>query len=909
MASDPTVPQRREDTLILPNGTFLYLLAGDSGKVQVFVGPIFHQGLKAIDTPVKWDPLKRAFVECASLRDATQTFAFIPDGSYAILTNPTAKGVEASPRIGSISAPADLHVGLKSVMKGPSSFPLWPQQEAVVIAGHHLQPNNYLLLTVTNEEEARKNWRQAVLVSQATPVPTDQTSTQGQREESSSAAPPIAGVPQVDPSQKPPQTISNGSSTPSGVRPDDLVMGKNFILKGTEASFFIPPTGVEVVPDSPGQYVRTAETLASMEFCILRDVNGVERYVRGPATVFPLPTEEFVVRDNSRKFRAIELNSNMGIHVKVIEAYTDDNGQSHNVGDEVFITGRTQAIFWPRREIVVVKYGSGDSEYMHFAVAVPAGEGRYVLDKDTGEVDLVEGPEMLLLEPMKKVFVQRALPPSLVKLLYPGNEEAVEINRRLSEIAASKLRSEPLLQSEALGTLTRGMSAFAGEARSLSSVPPLESPGSTVTRRQAFTPPRSVRLDADKYSGAIGLTVFNQYAVLVTDSSGHQRVEVGPTRVLLEYDETVMPVTLSTGTPKSDDKPIQTAYLRIRNTRISDSVRATTSDLCEIDIRLSYRVDFTGEDDESRLKWFAVENPIQFLVEHLRSILRSIVRDRGIQEFYATATNLIRDGILGTAVQGQKRPGKLFAENGMLVTDVEVLAVTIVDRGIGDLLTKAQQGSVERAVKQLGDKQALDAAIEAEERQRLLAKAKTETATVTADLEIVKAVKTGEVEGTKLEVATATQLSELESLRKTTAERQANEAAAEKQRLESKQDAQVIQNRIDELRREAEKATMDLRFAEAERTVAQVIKRMEADDKSLADRMKAMTPDLISAMMQVADEALMTTLTESLAPLAIVGGTSVAEVAAKFFKGTPLESVMTVLGSRLANRPGAVAQA
>ena len=309
------------------------------------------------------------------------------------------------------------------------------------------------------------------------------------------------------------------------------------------------------------------------------------------------------------------------------------------------------------------------------------------------------------------------------------------------------------------------------------------------------------------------------------------------------------------------------------------------------------------------MKWFAVENPIQFLVEHLRSILRSIVRDRGIQEFYATATNLIRDGILGTAVQGQKRPGKLFAENGMLVTDVEVLAVTIVDRGIGDLLTKAQQGSVERAVKQLGDKQALDAAIEAEERQRLLAKAKTETATVTADLEIVKAVKTGEVEGTKLEVATATQLSELESLRKTTAERQANEAAAEKQRLESKQDAQVIQNRIDELRREAEKATMDLRFAEAERTVAQVIKRMEADDKSLADRMKAMTPDLISAMMQVADEALMTTLTESLAPLAIVGGTSVAEVAAKFFKGTPLESVMTVLGSRLANRPGAVAQA
>src|SRR5208282_770175 len=77
---------------------------------------------------------------------------------------------------------------------------------------------------------------------------------------------------------------------------DELTMGKLFVIRGTEVSFYIPPTGIEIVPEhvnNEGRYVRQANTLERLEYCLLLDQNGNKRYVRGPAVVFPRPTESF----------------------------------------------------------------------------------------------------------------------------------------------------------------------------------------------------------------------------------------------------------------------------------------------------------------------------------------------------------------------------------------------------------------------------------------------------------------------------------------------------------------------------------------------------------------------------------------------------------------------------------------
>jgi hypothetical protein len=71
--------------------------------------------------------------------------------------------------------------------------------------------------------------------------------------------------------------------------------------------------------------VREAVTLERLEYCILLDEDGNKRFIQGPAVVFPKPTESFVEKAGARKFRAIELNENSGIYLKVIAPY-EENG-------------------------------------------------------------------------------------------------------------------------------------------------------------------------------------------------------------------------------------------------------------------------------------------------------------------------------------------------------------------------------------------------------------------------------------------------------------------------------------------------------------------------------------------------------------------------------------------------------
>ena len=84
------------------------MLGGDRGGVNIIVGPYFQQGLKQTDIPVTWDPARRNFVKRTSLEDATQIFTYVPDGSYAVLTNPSAKPGAEKPGVGVVSAPVEL---------------------------------------------------------------------------------------------------------------------------------------------------------------------------------------------------------------------------------------------------------------------------------------------------------------------------------------------------------------------------------------------------------------------------------------------------------------------------------------------------------------------------------------------------------------------------------------------------------------------------------------------------------------------------------------------------------------------------------------------------------------------------------------------------------------------------------
>ena len=845
-------PREKRD-LVLPPGTYAYMQDVTKGVVKVYTGPQVINPT-AQERAVKFE--NGQFRPC-DLDNAMQLSPVAPEGFYITLQNPSEKNTH--PSDGTTQPSPDLNIGRRINIPGPATFPLWPQQVAEVIEGHHLKYNQYLLIRVSNEEEAKQNWGTAVM-----------------------------------------KPVTNGEAAPTAAgAPKDLTMGKLYIIKGTECSFYIPPTGITVVPDGKNEYVRDALTLEQLEYAILVDEAGTKRYEYGPKVVFPMPTEKFFYargkgEDNKSqiKFRAIELNPIQGLHVKVIADYDEpipDGAPEgftpvhHKTGEELFITGKDTAIYYPREEHAIVKY---DGKTKHFATAIPPGEGRYVLGRETGVIKKVEGPTMLLPDPRVDVIVRRALSDAQCGRWYPGNDEALLINRELRNV----LKNSPTTRSGAIseGDLSRGLkkgSAAKGLAENaLDRYNTLigtaatanfgdyskvsgdqDAAGEEISRGSTYTQPRSITLDT-KYQGVPGINVWAGYAVMVVDKHGGRRVEQGPKTILLEYDEDLEVLSLSTGKPKNTDTLYNTVYLRTDNNTVTDIMEVETSDHVNVRLKLVYRVNFTGED---QAKWFSVENYVKFLCDHVRSVLKGLVRSKKVEEFYLNASDIIRSAILGAPVDG-KRKGMLFSENGMLVTDVEVLEVAITDTGIRDLLNQSQQLAVRSNIDLENARRVLKVEAEKQAITRATLEESTKTALKKNELQI-------DTEASSLAVKLAVLTNAIQ-------------ASAEQAKLDEvtiASEAKKLDARLTGAKSEAEQRLALMKVEQDQKLAALV-----AETESTVKRLEAIKGGFSEALLALSNNETLAKVAEAFSIQRIIGGENVSEAINRAFAGTALEGLV-----------------
>lgn len=833
----------RDRDLVLPPNTFAYVLDSTKGKVSVYVGP-YKNSLSNTDQLVVWDADKRRYVSVNEVERAIQVFSMAGEGQYIVLSNPVKDAKSQHPSKGTSSEAVDLEVGRKVNVPGPATFPLWPGQTARAIEGHHLRHNQYLIVRVYDELQARQNWKSAVVKPQVT-----QPSAQTEGTQPSEGS----GTPVVQSTQSP--VSATAEEAPA------FTMGQLMLVKGTEVSFYIPPTGIEVVPEQGDKFVREAVTLERLEYCILLDENGEKRYMQGPAVVFPKPTEKFVEsEDRNRKFRAIELNEHSGLYIKVIAEYSEGT-RTYKVGEELFITGKEQAIYFPRPEHSIIEYGT---KKVHYAIAVPAGEGRYVLDRDKGTVDLIRGPKMFLPDPRTQVVVLRILDPHTVDLLYPGNKEALEVNARYREMSAGLSPGEHLPSAESARSSLVASRLTAEEDSG-------EYAGEKFRRSTTYSPTRTIVLDT-KYEGAVAVNIWPGYAVLVTKKTGERRVEVGPKMVLLEYDEGLMPLELSTGKPKDDVKLFRTSYLRVTNNQVSDLVTVETKDLVRVKVQISYRVNFEGQTPEEQQKWFSVENYVKVLTDHGRSRMRNVAKRHGIQEFYTNTIDIVREAILGEKATEAKRSGLAFSENGMRVYDVEILNVSIEDASVAGQLVKAQQQALAGAIE-------LSAAEEAAQRTEKLEDLKRKS----IDERQKTAVKEAEIAKAAIEMKLARSLAEAQSEYQVAQERQKTTDAG----LEAT--------------RKAEEQKIEL----ARKTATQEIERLKSETEEYVKRMGAVSSDMVAALQMFGDKLFVKGVVEAIGPVAAATGVTTADIFSNIFKGTPIEGAMKVLAGRPLSKVGA----
>lgn len=814
--------------LVLSINEYAYVLDRTKGNVLCHVGPT-KTSLSQSDELVRFEPKSKKFRPCG-YNEAISLFASAPENWYLVLKNPTKSG--RHPTAGtSNNLPEDIEIGRKINIPGPVSFALYPGQMAKVVKGHALRTNQYLLARVYDAASASAEGGQVIDADGNVVIPEKK----------------------------------------------DYVNGQILVIKGTDISFYIPPTGIEVIPlqnDDALGYIRDAVTLERLEYCILKDEDGNKRYVHGPEVVFPEPTESFVTSPKGGFiFRAIELSKISGIYVKVIAEYADDDGTVHPVGEELFITGDDQMIYYPRPEHAIINY---DEKILHHAIAIPDGEGIYVMNRMNGEIKTVRGPAMYLPDPRMEVVVKRKLSQRECNLWYPGNQTALAYNAGLTEkslekaIAKSVKAATANLDSStatAYSVVTNSVSNINREFQTLAY---LES-NAGISRGTSYTKPRTITLD-NKYDGVVSLDVWTGYAVNVVSKNGTRKVVRGPQTILLDYDQTLEELQLSTGNPKTTDKVEHTVFLRYENNKVSDIISVETKDFVECSVKVSYCVDFDPAYMDS---WFSVDNYVKYLCDRIRSLLKREVKKHTIEDFYQNYSDIVRNIAIDYSENttsekaSNKHEGRFFRENGMFVKDCEVLSLT-VESEIAEILERHQRDMVEKSL-ELSDAEArvkvAEALFDAEKKENELASTKL----------INRMNLQGEEARRKLEI-------QAEVNRKQEAEKQAAKQA--------EKDMQVLIDAIHEAEMVRKQKEIDANIAE-KKALADIEKaKQEAYAKTVADVMKSIQPDLVAAIQAQSDSKVFNSIATGIAPYAIGNGESAAEFVDRLLRGTTLEGIV-----------------
>ena len=825
---------RQSKDLVLAPNEFCFIQNKTSGAIKTYTGPTTST-ISQQEALVIFDTRTKQFKEVSNFEDAKQLFISAPENWYVILKNPTESNTHPEAAKG-VPSP-DLQVGRKVNVRGPVSFSLFPGQMAKVIRGHALRSNQYLLARVYEADAASVNKGEML-------------DAEG-------------------------KVIEKTNST--------YVNGQILVIKGTEVSFYIPPTGIEVIPvdnDDAKGYVREAVTLERLEYCILKDEDGNKRYVHGPEVVFPKPTETFVTSPKGGFiFRAIELSPISGIYVKVIAEYEDDDEAKtvHPIGEEMFITGKDTMIYYPRPEHAIINY---DGKLTHHAIAIPEGEGRYILNRLTGEITTVKGPAMYLPDPRTEVVVKRKLTRSQCDLWYPGNQAVLEYNDCLTEKYVEKITAT----ADCLNNLT----AYCTASSSTSTLANLEAKAN-ISRGTSYTKPRTVTLDT-KLDGVVSIDVWTGYAVNVISKSGERKVVCGPQTVLLDYDQDLERLEFSTGKPKTTDRLVKTVYLRHENNKISDVITLETKDFVRASVKVSYCVDF---DKEHMDKWFAVDNYVKYLCDRVRSLLKRAAKNYTIYEFYQNYSDIVRNVTLGinpeaeTTSDSKHANHRFFPENGMFINDVEVLGID-VQRDVENLILEKQTDMI-RQVLELADAQR-----EAEIAEALSVAEQAKQELRTKELVNKMELQKKEAE-TKLEIQ---------------AEINRRQEAEDKAKKQAEVDMQKMLDVIADAGRARDKAKHDdaMERLAAEHRAAEDHQRALADIEAAKQRayadtvkemMEAITPDLVASLEVNGKMNFASSLAEFMSPYAIGNNEGVVDTATRLMNGLGFDDVLEIMKRNL----------
>jgi hypothetical protein len=306
----------RERDILVAPGEYAYVQDLTKGDIVLYVGPT-KISLSNTERLVELRGGRFVAVRADEAGVGVASNVAATHAQYIVLENPP-KDPTQRPVKGPNTA-IELLWGRRVVVPGPASFPLWPGQRARVVDGHALREDEYLIVKV------------------------------------------------VEPGPDVPQHLAGP-------------IGHLSVVRGSDVTFFVPTTGLEVVPGDGG-YVRKAH----------------------------------------------RLRKGMGLHLRVAKAFEAKDGDQvpqgrYEAGQDLFLHDR-EGYFFPTEHLEIVGEVS--------AIPIAEREGLYARDLLTGRITTIEGPMSYLPDPTKVEIVLRTLGPETARLYRvrdPASERAIAVD-------------------------------------------------------------------------------------------------------------------------------------------------------------------------------------------------------------------------------------------------------------------------------------------------------------------------------------------------------------------------------------------------------------------------------------------------------------------------------------------------
>ncbi|HRI54747.1 MAG TPA: hypothetical protein PLW65_31635, partial [Pseudomonadota bacterium] len=197
---------------------FLWVQDDDKGEVTLHVGPTMVSPTAADRIVI--DDGTAGFREDVSGRP--QMMIEVGDHQYAVLYNPLLEndgGLNGRFRTGRNEA-RPLRNGTRAMIPGPCHFWLRPGQRCEVRDAHELSASQYLVVKVYGPVDPSAPYYDVTVRSAAITRATAEA--------------------------------LDGRPSPLPAKPDgrELVRGQLIVIRGIDTQFYIPPTGVDIVPDT-----------------------------------------------------------------------------------------------------------------------------------------------------------------------------------------------------------------------------------------------------------------------------------------------------------------------------------------------------------------------------------------------------------------------------------------------------------------------------------------------------------------------------------------------------------------------------------------------------------------------------------------------------------------------------------